>query len=129
LKKKIIHTDQAPKAIGPYSQAVKAGNLLFTSGQLPISPMTGEIVGDISTQTRQVLENLKAILGAAGGTLDDVIKATVFITDLSGFGAMNQVYGEYFNTEPPARSTVEVSGLAKNAMVEIEVVAQLGMEK
>jgi len=128
LKKKIIHTDQAPKTIGPYSQAVAVGNLLFISGQLPVDPSTGEVNGDISSQTKQVLENLKAILGAAGGTLDDVIKSTVFITDLSGFGAMNQVYGEYFSTKPPARSTVEVSGLAKKALIEIEVVAHIGGE-
>ena len=102
---------------------------MFTSGQLPIDPATGEVNGDISSQTKQVLENLKAILSAAGGTLDDVIKATVFITDLSGFGVMNQVYGEYFSTKPPARSTIEVSGLAKQALIEIEVVAHIGNER
>ena len=127
--KEIIHTDKAPKAIGPYSQAVKMGNLLFTSGQLPIDPSTGEVNEDISTQTRQVLENLQAIVEQAGGTLKDVIKATVFMTDLSGFAAMNDVYSKYFNVKPPARSTVEVSGLAKKALVEIEVVAQIRSEK
>ncbi|PPD58746.1 RidA family protein [Dehalogenimonas etheniformans] len=126
MKKEIIHTDQAPKAIGPYSQAVKTSNLLFTSGQLPIDPATGEVSGDISVQTKRVLENLKAILTAAGGSLDDVVKATVFITDLSNFSAMNNVYSSYFKALPPARSTVEVSGLAKNSLVEIEVVAQIG---
>ena len=126
LNKEIIHTDLAPKAIGPYSQAVKAGNLLFTSGQLPINPATGEVSGDIASQTRQVLENLKAVVEAEGGSLDDIVKATVFITDLSGFAAMNEVYAKYFTFKPPARSTVEVSGLAKKALVEIEVVAALG---
>lgn len=129
MKKEIIQTDKAPKAIGPYSQAVKAGNLLFTSGQLPIDPATGEVSGDITAQTKQVLENLKSILEAAGGTLRDVIKATVFITDLSGFAAMNEVYAKYFIVAPPARSTVEISGLAKKALVEIEVIAQIGSEK
>ena len=126
MTKEIIHSDHAPEAIGPYSQAVRVGNLLFTSGQLPINPATGEVNGDIATQTRQVLENLKAVVEAAGGTLDDVVKATVFITDLSGFAAMNEVYAKYFSVKPPARSTVEVSGLAKKALVEIEVVAALG---
>lgn len=129
MKKEIIQTDKAPKAIGSYSQAVKAGNLLFTSGQLPIDPATGEVSGDITAQTKQVLENLKSILEAAGGTLRDVIKATVFITDLSGFAAMNEVYAKYFIVAPPARSTVEISGLAKKALVEIEVIAQIGSEK
>lgn len=126
MEKEIINSGKAPKAIGPYSQAVKAGNMLFTSGQLPINPVTGEVTGDIATQTRQVLENLKAIVEAAGGSLADVVKAMVFITDLSGFAAMNSVYTEYFPVKPPARSTVEISGLAKNALVEIEVVALLG---
>ncbi|MGI2335154.1 MAG: RidA family protein [Dehalogenimonas sp.] len=125
MKKEIIHSDHAPKAIGPYSQAVKAGNMLFTSGQLPINPVTGEISGDVADQTRQVLENLKAVVEAAGGTLTDVVKTTVFITDLSGFAAMNAVYEQYFTVSPPARSTVEISGLAKNALVEIELVAVL----
>lgn len=129
MKKEIIHSDQAPKAIGPYSQAIKVGNLLFTSGQLPIDPATGEVGGDIVAQTRQVLENLKSILTEAGGSLDNIIKTTVFITDLSGFQAMNEVYSLYFKVNPPARSTVEVSGLAKKALVEIEAVAQIGNEK
>lgn len=126
MSKEIIHTEKAPKAIGPYSQAVKAGNLLFTSGQLPINPATGEISGDMTAQTRQTLENLKAVIAAAGGTLQDVVKATVFITDLKEFAAMNAVYAEYFPNRPPARSTVEVSGLARGALVEIEAVAVIG---
>jgi 2-iminobutanoate/2-iminopropanoate deaminase len=126
LKKEVIQTAKAPKAIGPYSQAIKIGNQLFTSGQLPINPSTGEVSGDTAAQTQQVLENLKAVIEAAGGTLRDVVKATVFMTDLSGFAAMNEVYAKYFGAEPPARSTVEVSGLAKQALVEIEVVAMIG---
>ena len=125
MVKEIIQTNNAPKAIGPYSQAIKAGNLLFTSGQLPINPASGEVSGDITAQTKQVLENLKAVIEAAGGSLADVVKATVFIADLSGFAAMNEVYAKYFSVKPPARSTVEVSGLANNALVEIEVVAAL----
>jgi 2-iminobutanoate/2-iminopropanoate deaminase len=129
LKKEVIQTAKAPKAIGPYSQATKVGNLVFTSGQLPINPSTGEVKGDISAQTMQVLENLKAVIEAAGGTLRDVMKATVFLTDLSGFAAMNEIYAKYFNVEPPARSTFEVSALAKQALVEIEVVAMIGNER
>ncbi len=124
--KQIVSTDAAPAAIGPYSQGVRAGGFVFTSGQLPIDPKTGEIVsGGIEAQTRQVLENLKAVLAEAGAGLDAVIKATVFITDLSNFAAMNAVYGEYFRDRPPARSTVEITGLAKGALVEIETVAFL----
>ena len=129
MAKKTIYSKNAPEPIGPYSQATKVGNLVFTSGQLPINPSTGEVNGDISAQTMQVLENLKAVTEAAGGTLRDVMKATVFLTDLSGFAAMNEVYAKYFNVEPPARSTVEVSALAKQALVEIEVVAMIGDER
>ncbi|PVV84484.1 RidA family protein [Dehalogenimonas alkenigignens] len=129
MSREIIHTDKAPKAIGPYSQAVKAGNLVFTSGQLPINPATGEIQGDMTAQTRQTLENLKAVIEAAGGTLQDAVKATVFITDLKEFAAMNAVYAEFFPNRPPARSTVEVSGLARGALVEIEAVAVIGDRK
>jgi 2-iminobutanoate/2-iminopropanoate deaminase len=123
MVKQIISTDAAPKAIGPYSQAIRTGIFIFISGQLPIDPSTGEINGEIKSQTRQVLDNIGAILKAAGATYKDVVKATVFLTDISGFSAMNEVYQQYFQHEPPARSTVEISRLAKGALVEIEVVA------
>ena len=121
---KIIQTDKAPEAIGPYSQAVRAGNLLFLSGQIPLDPATGEVVeGDIATQTRRVLDNLKAVLEAAGLSLASVVKTTVYLKDLNDFQEMNGVYGEYLGKNPPARATVEVSALPKGAGVEIEAVA------
>lgn len=115
--KKIIHTDKAPKAIGPYSQAVMAGDFLFCSGQ--ISPTES----DVAEQTRQILENISAVLEAAGCSLSQVIKTTVFLKNMSDFAAMNEVYGEYFKIDPPARSTVEVARLPKEALVEIESTA------
>ncbi|MDA8235804.1 MAG: RidA family protein [Clostridia bacterium] len=124
MSKTIITTDRAPAAIGPYSQAIKTGNLLFTSGQIPINPVTGEVLqGDIQAQTRQVLNNLKAVLEAGGSSLDRVIKATVFIKDMNDFTKINEIYGEYFAENPPARSCVEVARLPKDAGVEIEVIA------
>ncbi len=124
--KKIIYTDTAPKAVGPYSQAVKAGNFLFLSGQIPLNPQTGEITGDdIAVQTKQSIENIKAILDAAGASLSDVVKTTVFLLDMRDFARMNEVYGQYFEDNPPARSTVQVAKLPKNALVEIESVALL----
>jgi len=124
MPKKIISTDGAPAAIGPYSQAVRVDNFLFTSGQIPINPQTGEIVqGDIKLQTRQVLENLKVILDAAGTSFERVIKVTVFLTDMNNFSMVNEVYGEYFKENPPARSCVQVSGLPRGADVEIELIA------
>ncbi len=124
MTKEIITTEKAPAAIGPYSQAVKAGNLLFTSGQIPLDPATGQVIpGDIQAQTRRVLDNLSAILQAAGTSLDKVIKATVFIKNMDDFAVINSVYGEYFANNPPARSTVEVARLPKDVGVEIEVVA------
>lgn len=122
--KKVIAAAGAPKAIGPYSQAVKAGRFLFLSGQLPLDPETGNISGDgIETQTRQVIENIKSILAAAGVSLSDVVKTTVFLKDIGHFPEMNQVYQQYFATDAPARSCVEVSRLPKDVLIEIESIA------
>lgn len=123
--KQIINTNQAPKAIGPYSQAVKAGSLLFISGQLPADKDSGNIVdGGIEAQTRQSLENIKAILTAAGVTLENVVKTTVFLKNMDDFAAMNAVYAQYFTQNCPARACVQVAKLPKDAMVEIEVIAK-----
>jgi len=123
-KKLILSTDRAPSAIGPYSQAVQAGNFLFISGQLPVNPASGEFAGETAAaQTRQSLKNVSAILGAAGLTLADVVKTTVFLKDMNAFAEMNGVYGEFFPLEPPARACVEVARLPKDALVEIEAVA------
>lgn len=120
----IIHTNNAPAAIGPYSQAVKTGNLLFVSGQIPIDPATGVFAGeDISSQTRQALTNVKAILEAADYTLADVVKATVLLADMADFAAMNAVYAEFFTENCPARAAFAVKDLPRGALVEIEVVA------
>ena len=123
--KRKISTPNAPAAIGPYSQAVKAGDFLYVSGQIPLSPATGEIVGTtIEEQTEQVFANLQAILTAAGMTFDDVVKATVLLSDIANFGAVNTIYGKYFNGEIlPARAAFAVKDLPKGAMVEIELVA------
>ena len=124
--KKTVQTDQAPKALGPYAQAIVAGGMVYCAGQIPLDPKTGEIVaGGIAEQTRQVLANLRAVLKQAGSDLDKAVKTTVFIKDMNNFAAMNEVYGkpEYFGTQPPARSTVEVARLPRDVMVEIEVVA------
>lgn len=120
----IIHTDKAPAAIGPYSQAVKAGNMLFVSGQIPIDPATGVFAGeDIVTQTRQSLTNLKAILEEAGYSCADVVKTTVLLADMGDFAAMNGVYGEFFPENCPARAAFAVKELPRGALVEIEAVA------
>jgi 2-iminobutanoate/2-iminopropanoate deaminase len=122
--KTIIATTQAPQAIGPYSQAVKANGFLFVSGQIPLDPVTGQMVyGGIETQTHQVLNNIKAILAKEGLPLSQVVKTTVFLQKMEDFAAMNKVYGEYFTAEPPARSTIQVGRLPKDAGIEIEVVA------
>jgi 2-iminobutanoate/2-iminopropanoate deaminase len=122
--KKIISTENAPAAIGPYSQGVWAGDFLFLSGQIPIDPKTGSLVeGDAAAQAEQVLKNITALLESQGLTLRHVVKATVFSTDMGTFAAVNEVYGRFFSEEPPARSFVEVSALPKGALVEIEVVA------
>jgi 2-iminobutanoate/2-iminopropanoate deaminase len=127
--KTAVSTSQAPAAIGPYSQAVKTGDFLYTSGQVALDPATGQIVsGGVTEQTVQVLENLKAVLAAAGSCLKDVVKTTVFLKNMSDFAAMNEVYGRYLAPDgvvPPARSTVEVARLPKDALVEIEVIARL----
>ena len=124
--KKIINTERAPEPIGPYNQAVKSGHQLYTSGQIPIDPTTGEMVsGGIREQTIQVLENLKAVLEAAGSTLDDTIKTTVFLADMADFPELNTIYAEYFGEDnAPARSTVQVAALPKGALVEIEAIAK-----
>lgn len=123
--KKEIKSAAAPGAIGPYSQAVVAGNLVFVSGQLPINPATGEMPADIKEQTRQSIANIKAILAEVGATLDNVVKSTVLLADMSLFGPMNEVYGEEFNEIFPARCAFAVKELPKQALVEIEVIAAL----
>lgn len=121
-----IHTEKAPKAIGPYSQAIKVGNLVFASGQVPIVPATGEFVeGGIKDQTRQSLTNAKAILEEAGTSLSKVVKTTVYLSDMANFAAMNEVYAEFFTQPYPARSAVAVKTLPKNALVEVECIAEL----
>ena len=121
-----IHTEKAPKAIGPYSQAIKVGNLVFASGQVPIVPATGEFVeGGIKEQTRQSLTNEKAILEEAGTSLSKVVKTTVYLSDMANFAAMNEVYAEFFTQPYPARSAVAVKTLPKNALVEVECIAEL----
>ena len=120
----IIATDCAPQAIGPYSQAVRAGNLVFASGQIPINPVTGEFVaGGIAEQTEQVLRNLTAVFEAAGLSLSQVVKTTVFLVDMDDFAVMNEVYGRFFGQQPPARATVQAARLPRDARVEIEAIA------
>lgn len=122
--KVVVQTDRAPKAIGPYSQAIVAGGLVFCSGQLGLDPATGKLVpGGIEAETRQALGNLKAVLGAAGSSLDRVVKTTVILADMAEFAAMNKVYAEFFPSAPPARATFQAAGLALKARVEIEAVA------
>jgi len=117
-----IHTSNAPEAIGPYSQAIKVGNMIFTSGQIALTPSGEFLDSDIKTQTKQVCENLKAVLSAAGADIKNVVKTTIFLADINDFGAVNEVYGEYFSHKP-ARSTVAVKELPKGAKVEIECIA------
>lgn len=126
MDKLVINTDMAPAAVGPYSQAVRVGPFLYTAGQIALDPATGTLVADeIGIQTGRVLNNLKAVLQAAGGDLADVVKTTVFLLDMAEFGAMNEVYTSFFNEGPPARSTVQVAALPLGGRVEIEVVAYL----
>ena len=122
--KEVVNTKLAPAAIGPYSQAIVAGDMVFTSGQIPLSAETGLVVGDdVSAQAVQALDNLKAVLAGAGCGLDDVVKTTVFITDMSQFALVNEIYAKYFTEKAPARSCVEVSKLPKGCLVEIEAIA------
>ena len=124
LSRTIIHSDNAPKAVGPYSQAVRVGNHVFTAGQIAIDPATNEFIdGDVAQQTHQVLTNLQAVLEAAGSSLAQVIKTTIFLTTMNDYALVNQVYAEFFADEPPARSTVAVAQLPLGALVEIECVA------
>lgn len=126
MSKQVISTPNAPAAIGPYSQAVRVGNLVFVSGQIPLDPVTGQLVGgDIGVQTEQVLRNLAAILEAAGSSLAQVVKATVYLRDLGEFGRMNEVYARFFAESAPARATVQVARLPRDAGVEIDVVAEV----
>jgi 2-iminobutanoate/2-iminopropanoate deaminase len=124
MTRKVIETQHAPAAVGPYSQAIHTGNLVFTAGQIPLDPETGNLVeGTIGEQTHQVLKNLRAVLEAAGSGLDQVVKMTVFMTDLGGFPDMNAVYASYFSADPPARSAVQVAALPLGADIEMECVA------
>lgn len=122
--KKIVSTTEAPPAVGPYSQAIRARNLIFCSGQIPLDPGTAKIIeGGIALQTRRVMENISAVLKAEGASFEDVVKSTIFLTDLGDFEAVNELYGSYFKSDPPARSTVQVSALPKGANIEIEMIA------
>jgi len=126
MAKEVICTDKAPKAIGPYSQGVKAGGLVFFSGQIPLDPATGELIaGDIGIQTERVMDNIAAMLDAAGLDFGDVVKSTIYLTDIGGFAKVNEIYGKRFKELPPARSTVEVKGLPRGVGLEIEVVAAI----
>ena len=125
MQKEIISTTNAPAAIGPYSQGIKIGDMVFTSGQLPVNPATGEVVTEIKAATKQSLENVKAVLEQAGSSLDKVVKVVVFIKDMNDFAQVNEVYGQYFTENPPARSCVEVARLPKDCLVEIEAIATL----
>ncbi len=124
MGKKVIQTDRAPKAIGPYSQAIQAGSFFFLSGQIPLDPKTGELVkGDIRQQTEQVLKNIKGILESRKLGVGDVVKVTIYLKNIENFNQVNEIYGTYFPTDPPARSTVEVAKLPRNAEIEIEAIA------
>jgi 2-iminobutanoate/2-iminopropanoate deaminase len=124
MTREVVQTDNAPKAIGPYEQAIKANGFIYTAGQIPIDPKTGNFVeGDITAQTRQVLKNLKAVLEAGGSSLDRVVKATVFLKNMADFAAMNDVYAQYLGGAKPARSTLAVAELPRGALIEIDLVA------
>lgn len=123
MTRSIIQTDQAPAAIGPYSQAIVAQGLVFCSGQIPLIPASGQLAEGIEAQTRQVMDNLAAVLAGAGSSLEKLVKTTIFLTDLADFAVVNTVYGGYFSTSPPARSTVQVAALPRGARIEIEAIA------
>ncbi len=126
MSKSVISTEAAPKAIGPYSQAIVANGIAYLSGQIPLDPVTGQIIeGDIAAQTERVFENLKAVLAAAGASLETVLKTTVFLKDMGEFAKMNEVYARYFPANPPARSTVEAARLPRDVRVEIDCIAQI----
>jgi 2-iminobutanoate/2-iminopropanoate deaminase len=126
VRKQIIHTTDAPQAIGPYSQAVRVGQFVFLSGQIPLDPASGNIIeGDITVQTRRVMENLGAVLRAAGASYSDVVKTTIFLADLDHFSKMNEIYGAYFTSEPPARATVQVGALPRGVLIEIDMIAHI----
>ncbi len=125
MSRQIIQTDNAPAAVGPYSQGVQVGNLLFTAGQIGLDPATGKLRSGLEAQARQVMANLQAVLAAAGTDFASVIKTTIFITDMADFGVINGIYGAFFSDAPPARSTVAVAQLPLGALVEIEIIAQI----
>ena len=130
MQKEIISTKDAPQAIGPYSQAIRFGNLIFASGQIPIEPETGKILkGDIKGQTKLILENLNNVLAAGGSSLDNVLRTTIFLTDLEDYPAVNETYAQYFNDFPPARSTVQVAKLPMDAQIEIDAIACIKTEE
>lgn len=127
MEKTIVHTDKAPAAVGPYSQAVRVGQMIYTAGQVPLDPATGKVVtGDIGAQAEQALRNVQAVLEAAGAGLEHVIKTTVFLQDMNEFGEMNETYGRFFSQNPPARTTIEVAALPLGVRIEIEAVAFVG---
>jgi 2-iminobutanoate/2-iminopropanoate deaminase len=125
MNKQVISTSLAPSAIGPYSQAIRVGNLLFVSGQIPIDPVTGQLIQDkaVQAQTRRVLQNLIAIVSAAGGSADNIVKTTVFLRDMGDFASMNAAYGEFFGLRPPARATIEAARLPRDVSIEIDCIA------
>ena len=130
MQKEIISTKDAPQAIGPYSQAIRFGNLIFASGQIPIEPETGKILkGDIKGQTKLILENLNNVLAASGSSLDNVLRTTIFLTDLESYPVVNETYAQYFNDLPPARSTVQVAKLPMDAQIEIDAIACINTEE
>jgi len=124
-KKSVVSTKNAPSAIGPYSQAIRAGDLLFVSGQIPIDPSTGKLIDDVTiqAQTRRVMENLIAIVNASGGLAENIVRTTVFLRNIDDFADMNAIYGEYFKTEPPARSTIQAARLPRDVAIEIDCIA------